>query len=140
MITTCFSAPSAVKEAMTLVTVQKVLFISWGATLGLTRLSEAEAVEVLKKRMPHWELIGPGVLEILAAVSDTFANVVALEGSYGLILPPKFKVFFPESWQIGWMLIQSGSNTLTATKQSRSSIPIYGNERIGINSKNDNLL
>jgi hypothetical protein len=96
MITACFKAPGSVKEAMTLVTVQKVLFISWGATLGLTRLSEEDAVEVLKTRMPHWELIGPGVLEILAAISDTFANVVTLEGSYGLILPAEYKVFLPD--------------------------------------------
>jgi hypothetical protein len=97
MITACFNAPESVKEAMTLVTVQKVLFISWGATLGLTGLSEQNAIEVLKNRMPHWELIGSAVLDILATISDTFANVVALEGSYGLILPEKYKVFLPDS-------------------------------------------
>ncbi|KFY81684.1 hypothetical protein V500_11180 [Pseudogymnoascus sp. VKM F-4518 (FW-2643)] len=94
MITACFKAPELVKEAMTLITVQKTLFICWAATLGLTGLSEKDAVERLNARMPHWELIGPGVLGILSAISDTFADVVILEGSYGLVLSAQDKMTY----------------------------------------------
>jgi hypothetical protein len=84
MIASCFEAPKAVKESMTKITVQRILFINWGNPMGLENVSDEIAVDALKKRIPNWELIGPGVLEILTAMSDTFADVKILEDTYGL--------------------------------------------------------
>jgi hypothetical protein len=94
MITACFDAPKAVRESMTKITVQKILFINWGNPMGLQNVSDKIAVETLKKRIPNWDLIGPGVLQILTAMSDTFADVKTLEENYGLKPSKDFTVFY----------------------------------------------
>jgi hypothetical protein len=79
---------------MTKITVQKILFINWGNPMGLQNVSDKIAVETLKKRIPNWDLIGPGVLQILTAMSDTFADVKTLEENYGLKPSKDFTVFY----------------------------------------------
>jgi hypothetical protein len=86
MITDCFEAPKSIKQIMVTITLQKTLFIHWGSSIGVQKISEKIPVERLKEHMPNWELIGPGILLILAEMSDIFADVKDLECSYGISL------------------------------------------------------
>lgn len=84
MVTACFNAKNEYKESMTKITVQSILFINWGKPMGLEDVSDQIAVDALKRRIPNWDYIGPGVLKILAAMSDTFADIKTLQDTYGL--------------------------------------------------------
>jgi hypothetical protein len=64
MVTACFTASKDVREAMTLITVQKYLLIKWALLLRVQNLSDEAAVQVLEKRISNWPEIGPGVLDI----------------------------------------------------------------------------
>jgi Prion-inhibition and propagation len=92
MITACSTASKDVRSAMTLITVQKYLFINWALSLRIKDLSVDAAGKVLEKRVSNWTEIGPGVYEILAAISDSFADVKALEDSYGLCIRSEEKI------------------------------------------------
>ena len=102
MIVAGVEAPKAVKESMTKITVQRILFINWGNPMGVGNASDKIAVDKLMKRIPNWEHIGPGVLEILTAMSDMFADVKTLESTYGMRPSKEVRVylFHPMSVQL----------------------------------------
>jgi hypothetical protein len=92
MITACFEAQHDFRDSMAKITAQEILFIDWGAPMGLSSVSEKIAVDRLKERIPNWELVAPRVLSILAVMSDTFADMHILKDSYGIYHEPPSSV------------------------------------------------
>jgi hypothetical protein len=101
MIKDCFEAPENVRQYMTKITLQRVVFLSWAKPLGLltidtgkqlTEEEEKRAVGALKNAIPNWDIVGEYVWEVLAAMSDTFADADSLEQKFGLGLSERSKV------------------------------------------------
>ena len=104
MVKDCFRAPEGVQESMTQILLQRAVFLSWAEPLGLlpvtngktlSKEDEKKVVEMLKRGVPNWNSIGNLVLDVLASMSDTFADAESLEKKYGLGLWKRGKVCRP---------------------------------------------
>jgi hypothetical protein len=87
-----FTANKDVRDATTMIFIQRGVFISWGRTWEVENGEQEDSS--FEKLLRFWPEVGHVVLTTLAVISDTFADVRQLENAYGIRVSTADRVRF----------------------------------------------
>src|SRR5437763_1210981 len=87
-----FTTNKDVRNATTVIFIQRGVFVSWGRALEIEKGEQKNSN--LEKFLRSWPDLGHLVLTTLAVISDTFADVRQLENAYGIRVSTADRVRF----------------------------------------------